>query len=151
MRWALLSLMLISVAASAQVLQPPAPGLPAPAPTDAAPPLPPGVKAVPPPAVVPESWLPKGVADLAGLDKITARLTKFSVNVGQSADFGTLKITVRSCVVRGPDQPADQAAYLDITDAHRTDFAFHRWMLLSAPAVSIVEHPVYDVKLVGCR
>ncbi len=151
MRWAVLSLVLVSGAASAQFLQLPPPGQTATPQADATPALPPGVKAIPAPALVPESWLPKGVADLAGLDKITARLTKFSVIVGQTATFGTLKIAVRGCVVRGPDQPADQAAYLDITDTRRADFGFHSWMLLSAPAVAIVEHPVYDVKLVGCR
>ena len=144
----LLALLLLSVAAQAQAqTQTPAPATPAP---DAAA-LPPGVKTITPPPPVAETWLPKTTADLAGLDKITARLTKFSVKQGESVTFGTLKITLRGCVVRGPDQPADQAAFLDIADTRRKDFAFHSWMLLSAPAVAVVEHPVYDVKLVGCR
>ena len=122
----LLALLLLSVAAQAQAqTQTPAPATPAP---DAAA-LPPGVKTITPPPPVAETWLPKTTADLAGLDKIT----------------------LRGCVVRGPDQPADQAAFLDIADTRRKDFAFHSWMLLSAPAVAVVEHPVYDVKLVGCR
>ena len=78
-------------------------------------------------------------------------MTKFSVKVGETASFGALRITLRACAVRGPNQPADQAAFLDITDVRHKDFAFHSWMLLSAPAVAVVEHPVYDVKLVGCR
>ncbi len=93
----------------------------------------------------------RGNADLAGLDKITARLTPLSAKIGQTVGFGSLQITVRSCIVRAPDQPADQAAYLDITDKNAPGFAFHGWMLLSDPAISVLEHPVYDVKLLGCK
>jgi len=98
-----------------------------------------------------ETWLPRTTADLAGLDKITARLTPLSVNVGETVSFGSLRVTLRSCVVRGPDQPADQAAYLDVTDTKAVMFGFHGWMLLSDPAIAVLEHAVYDVKLVGCR
>jgi hypothetical protein len=71
--------------------------------------------------------------------------------VGQPISFGTLSVTVRSCIVRGPDQPADQAAFLDVTDSRNAAFAFHGWMMLSAPGVSVIEHPVYDLRLAGCR
>lgn len=132
----------------APVPPPPAPGA---LPSDAPPALAPGAQLLPSPVAVPESWRPLGVAELAGLDKITARQIKFAVKVGDTASFGTLRITVKYCIVRGPDQPADQAAYLDIADARRADFGFHSWMLLSDPAVAVVEHPLYDVRLVGCR
>ena len=133
---------------------PPAPAVPAPGDSsaDAQPPvLAPGAQLVPAPTTVPESWLPKGVVELAGLDKITARQTNFTVNVGETVSFGTLRITPKYCIGRGPDQPGDQATYLDIVDTRRKDFGFHSWMMLSDPAVAAVEHPVYDVRLVGCR
>jgi hypothetical protein len=89
--------------------------------------------------------------ELAGLDKITARVTPLTVRVGQAITFGTLNIVARSCLVRGPDQPMDQAAYLDITDSRDASLQFHGWMLLSAPGLSVLEHPVYDVRLTSCR
>ena len=92
----------------------------------------------------------KGI-ELAGLDKVTTRLTTLTGRVGQPITFGTLSISVRSCIVRGPDQPADQAAFLDITDSRDPNFAFHGWMILSDPAVAVIEHPVYDIRLIGCR
>lgn len=108
----------------------------------------PASPAPPPPA--PDTWLPRPGVDLTGLDKITTRLTPLSGRVGQPITFGTLVVTVRSCIVRGPDQPADQAAFLDITDRRDPAFSFHGWMLLSSPGVSVVEHPVYDVRLKAC-
>ena len=127
--------------AGALAQQPPAPAAPVPAPDQ------PPAAAVPPPPV----WLPRGVADLMALDKVTARATALSVRVGQSATFGTLSIAVRVCDTRPPDQPADATAYLDIADTHLGGPQFHGWMVVSDPALSMLEHPIYDVRLVGCH
>jgi hypothetical protein len=54
-------------------------------------------------------------------------------------------------VVRPPDAAADAAAFLDITDARPGIAPFHAWMLLTEPSLSIYEHPVYDIRLAGCR
>jgi hypothetical protein len=108
--------------------------------------------AVPPPPVpAPETWLPRQGVDLTALDKVTARVTQLSGRIGQTLNFGSLVIIPRACIVRGPDQPADQAVYLDITDSRAPDLGFHGWMLLSAPALSMLAHPVYDIRLAGCR
>ncbi len=141
MKRLVLPLALLAWPALAQV--PPAPALPPSGPASPAVP--------PPPAPAPESWVPRGNFELAGLDKITARVSPVTGHVGQAVSFGTLTITVRSCVVRGPDQPADQAAYLDITDSRDANLVFHGWMLLSSPGLSMLEHPVYDIRLTACR
>lgn len=117
---------------------------------------PPPASPVPPPSLAPspsfpETWLARANFDLVGLDKITARVTALSGQVGKPVTFGTLSITVRSCIVRAADQPADQAAFFDVIDSRNPAFAFHGWMLLSAPGDSIIEHPVYDVRLAACR
>ncbi len=103
------------------------------------------------PALPPETWLPREGVELAALDKITARVAPLTGRTGQPMRFGTLTITVRKCIVRGPDQPTDQAAFIDITDVRDASYNFHGWMLLSAPGVSMLEHPVYDIRLTGCR
>ena len=46
--------------------------------------------------------------------------------------------------------PADAAAFLDITDSNPGMPGFHGWMLADEPAVSMLQHPVYDVRLAGC-
>ncbi len=129
-------------ASAPPVSAPPAPGAPAAAP--AAPPAPPA------PVTGPVTWLPRGGAELIGLDKITARRTQLTGRVGQTVTYGSLSIAIRACIVRGPDQPADQAAYLDITDSRDAALGFHGWMLLNEPSVSMLEHPVYDIRLAGC-
>jgi len=126
---------------------------PAPAPTQPAPsPSPPPAAAPPAPAPPPQNiWLPKSVAELTALDKVTARATPITVRVGQSATFGSLTITVRACEVRPPDQAADATAFLDIADSHAGATPFHGWMLVSDPSVSMLEHPIYDVRIAGCH
>ena len=128
---------------------PPAPATPAPAaPASPAPQA--GQPPVPAPPL-PNTWLPRGIADLVALDKVTARTTPITLHVGQTATFGSLTIVVRACNVRPPDQPADATAFLDITDSHASTLQFHGWMVVSAPYVSVLQHPIYDVRLAGCH
>ena len=98
-----------------------------------------------------EAWLPRDTAELQVLDKVNARATPLTLKVGQSADNVSLSITLRACDVRPPDQAQDAAAYLDIIDSRRGAPGFHGWMFANEPAVSMMEHPIYDVRIVGCR
>jgi hypothetical protein len=96
-------------------------------------------------------WVPRSVADLRALDKVDGRTAALTVPVGQSVTFGSLTITVQACDVRPPDQPEDATARLVITDSHAGEPGFSGWILHSDPAVSMFEHPVYDVQVVGCH
>lgn len=111
--------------------------------------------AAPPPAAEQaapaNTWLARPVAELQALDKITARVTPLTVKTGQSATFGALTITVRFCMVRPPDVAADTAMFLDIADANPAAPQFHGWMLLSAPSVNLLQHPVYDIRPAACH
>ena len=101
----------------------------------------------PPPAPV---WLPKGGAILQVLDKVNARATVMTVKVGETATFGSLSIAVKACVIRPPDAPADAAAFLTVTDKNPDAPGFTGWMLKSAPSVSMLAHPIYDLRVTGC-
>jgi hypothetical protein len=107
---------------------------------------------VPPPATFdrPNVWVPATVVKLQALDKVNAQASELTVKVGQSATFGSLTITAKSCVVRPPDQPADAAAYLDVTDSHKDAPGFDGWMLRDEPALSMMQHPIYDLRVAGC-
>ena len=48
------------------------------------------------------------------------------------------------------DQPADAAAYLTVTDSHPDSPGFDGWMLEQEPSVSMMQHPVYDLRVTGC-
>lgn len=91
---------------------------------------------------------------LQGLDKVTARVWTFDVPIGQAVRFGTLEIVPRFCDYRPPEEPPESAAFLDIYEARpgeeKADL-FHGWMFGSSPALNALEHPVYDVWVVGCK
>ncbi|MFL5281008.1 MAG: DUF2155 domain-containing protein [Rhodopila sp.] len=107
---------------------------------------------VPDMAPLPRSnaWVPAGTARLQALDKVNAQATALTVKVGQTAMFGSLTIAVKACVVRPPDQPADAAAYLDVTDSHPDSPPFNGWVLEQEPSASMMEHPIYDIRVAGC-
>jgi hypothetical protein len=95
-------------------------------------------------------WVQMGTATLQALDKVNAIETTLAVKVGETGHFGSLDIGVRGCFVRTPDQPADATAFLVIRD-HRADApAFTGWMVRSAPYMSMLAHPIYDVRVAGC-
>jgi len=52
----------------------------------------------------------KRVAELQGLDKVTARTQRFYAPVGQATRFGTLEITVGDCLVNVPEAPPEAVA-----------------------------------------
>lgn len=93
-------------------------------------------------------------AVLQGLDKITARISTFEAPVDQPARFGSLEITVRRCQKTPPEEPPESAAFLEIVDVHPDSpevLLFSGWMFASSPAVSALEHPVYDVWVIDCK
>ena len=97
-----------------------------------------------------DTWLPAGTARIQALDKVNAQATALIVKVGQSAVFGSLTIQVKACVIRPPDQPADAAAYLNVTDSRPDSLGFAGWMLQQEPAASMMQHPMYDLRVTGC-
>ena len=94
------------------------------------------------------------VAVLQGLDKVTARVSTIEAPVGRTVRFGTLEIIARTCDKRPPEEPPESAAFLDIWEVRRGEAAaslFRGWMFASSPALSALEHPVYDVWILDCR
>lgn len=94
------------------------------------------------------------VVVLAALDKITTRLTTIEVARDQMVRFGTLEITMRSCRSNPPEETPENVAYLEILDVghdQQTKKYFSGWMFSSSPALSPLEHPVYDVWVMDCK
>lgn len=91
---------------------------------------------------------------LQTLDKATARTNTVVVDVGQTVEFGSLFIKVQACRESGPlDQP-ESAAFLQIWEvpinADKSEWIFSGWMFASSPALSAMDHPVYDVWVLDC-
>jgi hypothetical protein len=95
----------------------------------------------------------KRVAELQGLDKVTARTQRFYAPVGESTRFGTLEITVGDCLVNVPEAPPESVAYLAIVDhkpGQAAEKLFAGWMFASTPSLSALDHGVYDVRVLSC-
>ena len=105
----------------------------------------------PPPA---RKFDPMPMALLQGLDKVTARTSTFEAKVGEPVTFGQLTILVKACQKASPIDPPESAAFLDAQE-RRADGSvvpvFQGWMFASSPALSAMEHPVYDVWVKDCR
>ena len=94
------------------------------------------------------------VAHLQGLDKTTARISQFDAPVGQEVHFGKLSILVRSCQRAPPEATPENAAFLEIYESRpgeAKEKLFSGWMFSSSPALSALEHAVYDVNLLECK
>jgi hypothetical protein len=98
------------------------------------------------------------VAVLQGLDKITARISKFEAPVGKAVRFGRLIITVQACVKHPPEEEPESAAFLQIDEmrqgennATAAQRVFNGWMFASSPALSAMENPIYDIGVLDCK
>ena len=104
----------------------------------------------------------KRVAIVQAIDKVTAETMRFEVEVGgRPVRFArTLIFTAKACEVSASDeQTEDSVAYLEVSLQPRGVVArgdeprqiFRGWMFASSPAVSALQHPVYDAWVVGCK
>lgn len=93
------------------------------------------------------------VAVLQALDKVTARVSKIEAEIGRPIRFGTLDIIVHACLKRPPEEPPETSVFLEVTEfreAAEPATLFVGWMFASSPALSALEHPVYDVWVSDC-
>ena len=121
-------------------------------------------------------WIDGNRLVLQTLDKVTARIQTVDAVIGEPVRFGTLEITPHYCAFRPPELPPDHSAFLEIKDialnAGRSESqkdtsqnsikdiasdslnpfqtVFSGWMFASSPALSGLEHAVYDVTLLNC-
>lgn len=101
------------------------------------------------------------VAIVEAIDKITAESMRFEVEVGgRPVRFQkTLIFTARACEVSAPDElVSDSIAYLEVSlqprgviQVNEPRQIFRGWMFASSPAVSGLQHPIYDARVVGCK
>ena len=90
---------------------------------------------------------------LRGLDKVTGRLSTMTVNVGEKTTFGALDIYARVCYTHPPEETPENAAYLDVVENKEEGQLklFSGFMFSSSPALSAMDHAVYDVWVLKCQ
>lgn len=90
---------------------------------------------------------------LRAMDKITARVSTITVPVGGTVSFGSLKITAKACDKHPPEETPEASAFLDVVEEKPGEAPqprFDGWMFASSPALSALEHPVYDLWVLDC-
>ena len=102
------------------------------------------------------SWITFEGAQFSALDKITARIEKLELNLNDEEVLGSLTIILKSCQNRPPDYLPESAAYVEIYDKLNKNYdegtlIFSGWMFSSSPAISALEHPIYDIFLISCK
>jgi hypothetical protein len=132
-----------------------APGAPGagPAPPDTQPPAPP---AQPDDTVItemPTQKIENTRAVFAGLDKITGRIISFDSAIGETVQFGALRVTARICYTRPPTEATNTDAFVEVDEVTlqgEIKRIFNGWMFASSPGLHGVEHPIYDIWLTDC-
>ena len=122
-----------------QVVAQPATPVPTPTPTP-----------VPAPVPVRPGWVVRGGGELQALDKVYARTSILKVRRDEVVRYGGLDIAVLACHARPADQAPDAAAFLVISERATGVVRFRGWMFANNPAIAILEHPIYDIRVLGC-
>jgi len=94
------------------------------------------------------------VAAFTGLDKITGRITNFDVYIDETVQFGALQLTPRACYTRPPSQKQRTSVFLEVDQVNLKGGVtriFSGWMFADSPALSAIDHAVYDVWLIDCK
>ncbi|HYG87383.1 MAG TPA: DUF2155 domain-containing protein [Azospirillum sp.] len=104
-------------------------------------------------APVPDQMVDRPAVRVQSLDKVTARVSTFDIAVGDTKEFGNLRITLRACKENPPIEPPESAAFLEVVEIKQdlnAQNVFSGWMFASSPALSAMEHPIYDLWVLSC-
>lgn len=88
------------------------------------------------------------------LDKATARVEQIELERGKPYSFGGMQVELRSCQQTPPEEEPESAAFLVVRSLKQEDkdaILFRGWMFASNPALSALEHPLYDVWVITCK
>src|SRR6202163_581386 len=93
-------------------------------------------------------------ASFSGLDKITGRIINFDEDIGETVQFGALRVKTDACYTRPATEATNTDAFVEvdeITLQGEVKRIFSGWMYAASPGLHGVEHPIYDIWLVDCK
>lgn len=99
-------------------------------------------------------------AVLQTLDKVTARTETVTLPIGKPSAVGPVFAEVKTCQKTPPTEQPEAAAFIQVWEAKpkaarqdgesESQWVFSGWMFASSPALSAMDHPIYDVWLKDC-
>jgi hypothetical protein len=93
-------------------------------------------------------------ASFTGLDKITGRTISFDAAIGETVQFGALRVKTDACYTRPSTEATNTDAFVEvdeITLQGEVKRIFSGWMFAASPGLHAVEHPIYDIWLTDCK
>ena len=101
-----------------------------------------------------ETRIENAVAEFSGIDKITGRIIKFDVYIGETVQFGALQVTPRVCYSRPITETPKTTSFLEVDEItldRKIRRIFTGWMFADSPGLNAVEHSIYDIWLNDCK
>ena len=89
-------------------------------------------------------------AEFRIVNKITTRVDVVKVEEGDNYKFDGLELSLMSCLKSYGENPSKALIKIYNTKSDGEDVVFSGWTLSSSPAVSMLEHPLYNVILIKC-
>ncbi len=99
----------------------------------------------------------KNVAMIRALNKSTAKNSVLELNINEKVKFGSLVLLAHKCWQAPLDQRPESKVLMEVfeekTEGENKILSriFYGWMFASSPSISSLEHPIYDVNVVGCK
>jgi len=94
------------------------------------------------------------IVNIIALDKITAKTSEINLFLGEEKKFGLLEIKALKCGNINSQAEEGQAAYIQVKDfsdnLNNQIFVFNGWTFSSSTTLNPLDHPIYDLWLVGC-
>lgn len=89
-------------------------------------------------------------AVLKGLDKLAGTVEELRLAHGDTVALGWLAITLGECRFPVDNPSGDAYAWIDIVEDGTPDPVFSGWMIASSPGLNALDHPRFDVWVLGC-
>ena len=92
--------------------------------------------------------------DIKILDKISSKNELVKLINGEEFIYKDLAIKSMKCTNSELDDNPEIKAYVQVRDLTKNDndkvFVYNGWMFSSSPSITPFDHPVYDIRLIGC-
>jgi hypothetical protein len=84
------------------------------------------------------------------LDKTTGAVTDLSMAPGEQRAIGFLTVQMDECRYPAANPTGDAYILVEILDSRQADPVFRGWLIATAPSLSAVDHPRYDIWALSC-
>ncbi len=110
-------------------------------------------EAAQPVTIVEEQEIDYNAVKIQVLNKVTARSSELVIPVGNTNYHSTIEIIAKTCKKSPVGEKPENAVLIQISElksGEEPKQVFNGWMFSSSPALSGLEHPVYDVTIIEC-